>query len=139
MIHSIWMINKAGGLIYQRTLSNDSFHPKLSANDQLILASTFQSCHAISAKVSPVAGCTGIETLELHGAGGAVFGVHCLQSPTGVKILVTTDQQQADTRAILKKVLETYVDYALKNPFYKPEMPIRSELFEAQVTRLVKN
>lgn len=40
-VHSVWMINKAGGLSYQRTI-DDTFHPKLSSNDLLIMASSFQ-------------------------------------------------------------------------------------------------
>lgn len=40
-IHSVWLINKAGGLCYQR-IFDDSLHPRLSTNDFLVMASTFQ-------------------------------------------------------------------------------------------------
>lgn len=40
-VHTVWLINKAGGLTYQKTI-DDSFHPRLSTNDCLVLASTFQ-------------------------------------------------------------------------------------------------
>ena len=31
-----------------------------------------------------------------------------------------------------------YADFVMKNPFYNPEMPIRIELFDASVSKLVK-
>ena len=41
-VYTVWLVNKAGGLIYQRTVG-EGFHPKgLTSNDYLILASTFQ-------------------------------------------------------------------------------------------------
>lgn len=40
-VYSVWLINKAGGLIYQKTIT-EGFHPKLTSNDYLVVASTFQ-------------------------------------------------------------------------------------------------
>lgn len=40
-VYSIWIVNKAGGLIYHRTIT-EGFHPKLTSNDHLVIASTFQ-------------------------------------------------------------------------------------------------
>ena len=42
-ILSVWLINKSGGLVFQKDFPTDSFViPKLSTNDILVLASTFQ-------------------------------------------------------------------------------------------------
>lgn len=49
MLHSLYIINKAGGLIYQQDLSAAA--PRLSSNDHLRLGSTFHSMHAIAALV----------------------------------------------------------------------------------------
>ncbi len=48
--YGVWIVNKAGGLIYQRTLAAASaeggaavpFHPRLTSNDYLVMASTLQ-------------------------------------------------------------------------------------------------
>lgn len=40
-VYTVWIVNKSGGLAYQRTI-HEGFHPKLSSNDYLVLASTFQ-------------------------------------------------------------------------------------------------
>ncbi len=82
------------------------------------------------------------------------FRLYCSQTPTGVKFLVVADPKQAGIDQLLDKVLrlpisraefqtinsiiiiilfqiyELYADYALKNPFYSLEMPIRADLFD---------
>ncbi|KAL3467315.1 Longin-like domain-containing protein [Aspergillus heterothallicus] len=50
-VYSLIIINKAGGLIYQR-----EFQPgllKLSTNDYLVLAGTFHGIHAITRSITP--------------------------------------------------------------------------------------
>lgn len=69
---SLWIINKAGGLIYQ---SEHFVHPnadsmpnggRLTSNEYLVLAGTLHGIHAITAKLNPVANrkCSGIESLD---------------------------------------------------------------------------
>jgi hypothetical protein len=51
-VYGVWLINKSGGLIYQKDFSNQNQNvtpnqnnvtlPKLSTNEYLVLASTFQ-------------------------------------------------------------------------------------------------
>ena len=53
MLQSLYIINKAGGLIFQQDMSPNA--PKLSSNDHLRLGSTFHSMHAIASLVSTVA------------------------------------------------------------------------------------
>ena len=38
----------------------------------------------------------------------------------------------------MKKIYDVYGDYVMKNPFYTPEMPIRAELFDLNLAKLVK-
>lgn len=39
---------------------------------------------------------------------------------------------------VLKRIYELYSDYALKNPFYSLEMPIRCELFDTSLHTLLE-
>lgn len=39
---------------------------------------------------------------------------------------------------VLKRIYEIYSDYALKNPFYSLEMPIRCELFDGSLQVLLE-
>lgn len=104
--------------------------PKLTTNERIMLASMFHSLFAISCKLSPVEKSSGIELLETKS-----FKIHCFQSITGVKFLVLTDPRVFNMDAFLKKVYELYSDFALKNPFYSLEMPIRCDLFDVNIQK----
>ncbi|KAM9114093.1 trafficking protein particle complex subunit 4 isoform 2-T2 [Pangshura tecta] len=49
---------------------------------------------------------------------------------TRIKFVVLADPRQAGIESLLRKIYEIYSDFALKNPFYSLEMPIRCELFD---------
>ncbi|XP_026672310.1 trafficking protein particle complex subunit 4 isoform X2 [Ceratina calcarata] len=50
-----------------------------------------------------------------------------------------SEPTQTGIEILLKRVYELYADYALKNPFYSLEMPIRCELFETNLQNLLDN
>ncbi|XP_016101701.1 trafficking protein particle complex subunit 4 isoform X2 [Sinocyclocheilus grahami] len=99
--------------------------PRLTSNEKLMLASMFHSLFAIGSQLSPEVGSSGIEMLETD-----VFKLHCFQTLTGIKFIVLADPRQSGIDALLRKIYEIYSDFALKNPFYSLEMPIRCELFD---------
>lgn len=133
---TVWMINKAGGLIYFKEFS--SFHSQLSSNDALIIASTLQSVHAISAGILPNSGgFTHIFYERNEKEGKNAFWLYLFQTPTGLKFMLTVPAKFLDAQAFLRKVYELYVDYALKNYYYTLEMPVRSEQFDYQLLKLV--
>jgi len=45
----------------------------------------------------------------------------------GIKFIVFTDPNRSSEELLLKKLYEIYSDFALKNPFYSLDMPIRYE------------
>ena len=146
LIYTVWVINKAGGLVYFKEFQ--SFHSKMTSNDALVIASTFQSIHAISVQLFPDT--SGFSKIVYNSAGPdspSSFTLHLFQTPTGLKFMCTTTNSPSltskhssypDGQSFLKKVYELYVDYALKNYYYMPEMPIRCEQFDYQLDRLVK-
>jgi hypothetical protein len=75
MYLQLFIINRSGGLIFSKNLSN--LAPNLSTNDCLRLGSTFHGLHAITTQIAPVIS-AGIERLETD-----TFVLHCLQSLTG--------------------------------------------------------
>ncbi|KAI8908026.1 Sybindin-like protein [Gorgonomyces haynaldii] len=131
MLHAVLVINKSGGLIYNRDFGNGI--AKLSSNEYLVLAGTFHGVHAITCQISPVAGSQGIELLESQN-----LNIYCYQSPTGLKFVIITKSRFQNHELVCKRLYDIYSDYAMKNPFYTPEMPIRAELFDANVAKLVK-
>ncbi|KAI8813377.1 Sybindin-like protein [Cladochytrium replicatum] len=130
-IYSVFIINKAGGLIYNKEFAEGL--AKLSTNEYLVLAGTFHGVHAITSRISPVPNSTGIEMLQAD-----TFKLHCFQTATGTKFLLAADPNHQNVDAALRRVYEVYADYVMKNPFYTPEMPIRAELFDMGLQRLIK-
>jgi hypothetical protein len=125
----LFIINRSGGLVYNKNLS--SVAPNLTVNDVLRLGSTFHGLHAIAAQIAPVVS-AGIEKLQTD-----TFKLQCFQSLTGVKFVITATPDTTDLDSLLKTVYEIYADYVLKNPFYEMEMPIRCELFNKHMDKLI--
>ncbi|RMZ02424.1 hypothetical protein D0862_06029 [Hortaea werneckii] len=135
VVFALLIINKAGGLVYNRTFAPGL--QKLDSNDYLILAGTFHGIHAISRTISPAPPptnlppgtrkppTTGIESLE-----SGRFRLTCFQTPTGVKFLLFTSPEQPNADTIVRKCYEFYGEMVMKNPFYSLEMPIRVDKFD---------
>lgn len=107
--------------------------PKMTTNEKIFLASMFYPLFAIASQLSPEPGSSGIEVLEAD-----TFKLHCFQTFTGVKFIIISEPHQTGMDALLRKIHELYADYALKNPFYSLEMPIRCELFESNLQALLE-
>jgi hypothetical protein len=99
---------------------------KLTTNEKIVMASMFHSLYAIAAlqigsKKDRVKS-SGIEMMETEN-----FRLNCFQTMTGVKFLIMSDLTVPSNKdVLLKKIYELYTDFALKNPFYSLDMPIRS-------------
>ena len=137
VVYSLIIINKAGGLVYNRTFT--TFLSSPSVNDLLVLAGTFHGVHAITKSLTPSAlhipsaQRTGIEVLE-----SSTFRLSCFQTFTGTKFLLFTEPQQANVDVLMRRIYELYSDYVMKNPFYQLEMPIRCEAFDRYLVSYVR-
>jgi len=99
--------------------------PTMTTNEEIVLASMFYSLYAMAVQLSPDQGSSGINELETD-----TFKLYCSQTVTGVKFIVVCDPKQMGIDQLLDKIYELYADFALKNPFYSLEMPIRADLFD---------
>lgn len=108
IIYSIYILNKAGGLIYQNDLNPGL--SKLSANDYLVLAGTLHGVHAIATRLCPTgSNFTGEETnvnssiistgksrlpnsnrLGLQTIETDHFSLYVFQTLTGIKFIIVT-------------------------------------------------
>ena len=77
MLYSLFIINKAGGLIFNVDLS--AAVPKHSGNEYMRLASTFHGLFEISSEVAPLLS-NGIEILDAD-----TFRLQCLKTLTGTR------------------------------------------------------
>lgn len=60
-----------------------------------------------------------------------------LAVPAGTKFVLLTTPSHASPESVLRRVYETYADQ-LKDPFYQPENPIRSAVFDQKMAAVVK-
>mmetsp|Transcript_11388 Transcript_11388/g.13048 ORF Transcript_11388/g.13048 Transcript_11388/m.13048 type:complete len:139 (-) Transcript_11388:238-654(-) len=127
-LHNFFIVNKAGGLIYNRSFSSKA---KLNGNDYLVLASTFHSLHSIASQVSPVKPHGGIESMEVD-----TFTLSCFQTQTGLKFFITADRNAPALPQFLRRVYQLYADYVLKNPFYELDQVVRCSLFDTKLQLL---
>lgn len=93
------VINKAGGLVYQRTfagtLYRSSFNQsltspdglaQLTSNEYLVLAGTLHGIHAITSRLSPIPGqSSGAQVIE-----GETFKMNVLLTLTGISFVIFT-------------------------------------------------
>ncbi|KAK4660416.1 hypothetical protein QC762_118770 [Podospora pseudocomata] len=150
-VFALIIINKAGGLIYNRTFHEGGLN-KISTNDYLVLAGTFHGVHAITARLSPIptlganrnsassAGTmtrpeppSGLEVLESEN-----FRLQCFTTLTGIKFLLFTDTTQTNVDLTMRRVYEMYTDYVMKNPFYQLEMPVRCDMFDRKLLSYIR-
>ncbi|VVC93735.1 trafficking protein particle complex subunit 4 [Leptidea sinapis] len=106
---------------------------RATTNEKIVLASMFYPLFALASQLSPVPKCSGIETLTAD-----TFKLSCFQTLTGVKFILVTEPSMQGSDVVLKRIYELYTDYALKNPFYSLEMPIRCELFDTSLHTLLE-
>ncbi|XP_078399104.1 trafficking protein particle complex subunit 4-like isoform X1 [Cetorhinus maximus] len=155
VVFSVYVVNKAGGLVYQydnyssrtdvaKTFSypldfvlkeyNERVVVSFGQRDGIKVGYAVLSINgidvngrlfAIGSQLSLDSGSSGIEVLET-----GTFKMHCFQMLTGIKFIVLANLRQAGIDSLLWKIYEIYSDFAVKNPFYSPEMPIRCDLFE---------
>ncbi|KAI0907867.1 Sybindin-like protein [Ustulina deusta] len=149
-ILALIVINKAGGLVYNRTFG-DGLN-QLNTNDYLVLAGTFHGVHAITTRLCPpkpqpqqAASIatdsilnrpeppSGLEVLESEN-----FRLQCFNTLTGTKFLLFTDTLQANVDVAMRKVYDLYADYVTKNPFYQLEMPIRCDTFDRKLNSYIR-
>ncbi|GMH66176.1 hypothetical protein TrRE_jg12107 [Triparma retinervis] len=142
----LFIVNKSGGLIYSTSFSPSS--PPLNTNDSLRIGSTFHSLHAIASQASPPPSSSsqnyppeslsssssdGIETIE-----AGPLTLRCLQTPTGLKFILTaSSSSQTSMKEALMEIYAVYADFAMKNPFYELEMPVRGDKFDRGVRQAV--
>ncbi|KAF9019402.1 transport protein particle complex subunit [Hymenopellis radicata] len=129
-IFGLWVINKAGGLVYHRNFADGL--AQLTSNEYLVLAGTLHGIHAITSRLSPMGSSSGAQVIE-----GESFKMTILLTATGTKFVLLTSLADSTAEATLQKVYETYSDAVMKNPFHTPEMPIRSEAFDVRIAALI--
>ncbi|BAM80861.1 hypothetical protein, conserved [Cyanidioschyzon merolae strain 10D] len=133
-IYTVFIINRSGGLIYSAQFQGSQVHP---LNECLRLASTLHSVQQISRQVSPV---DILDDIGLTSLEAKTFRLRLYQPLTGIQFVAIATPEVTDEilLGILRRLHLLYADYALKNPFYVQDMPIRCKLFDIHFMKLMK-
>ena len=92
----------------------------------------FIRLYSLAWQLSPVEHSSGIESIETD-----LYKLHCFHTITGVKFIAIADAKQQNIEKFLRTAYEIYADYALKNPFYITDQPIKSDLFDSNLQMAV--
>jgi len=132
---SLYVVNKHGSLLYQ----NDIGVPRqgVTTNDKIRWASTFHALSSMAAQISPVSGGRAVQGIEMVGFGE--FNLFCKHTLTGLQFILIASSGVSKRAAedVLRAVYQVYADYALKNPFYAVDMPIRLTGFNRGIRQVI--
>lgn len=68
------------------------------------------------------------------------YVLHHLETPTGYRIILTSDAAAGDLRPVLWHLYENvFLTHALRNPMYAPGTPVRCTGFAAEVDRYLRS
>lgn len=124
-LQSLFVVNKAGSLIFYRRLSDAA--PKLSQNDYLHLASTFHGMQLLVQELSPERSTFGYGIVTLV---TSTYTLQAFRAASGVQFFVTADVNTENLGQFLREVYVLYADYVMKNPFYELDMPIKVDKWD---------
>ena len=101
---SLWIINKAGGLIFQSEHFDyphqRNHEAELTSNDYLILAGTLHGIHAITSRIVPA---PDKESQGFHMLEAENFVMHVKMTETGTKFVLLAPTTQTNAAGILQR------------------------------------
>mmetsp|Transcript_35801 Transcript_35801/g.95973 ORF Transcript_35801/g.95973 Transcript_35801/m.95973 type:complete len:152 (-) Transcript_35801:34-489(-) len=139
-VASFFVLNRNGSLIYDLELQSTG--STLSSNDKIRLSSTFHGISAIASQVSPVRNRAGgafsyLQPRGITSMDASTFRLQCFPTLTGMKFFCVALPPLQDCEPLLRQAYALYSDFVLKNPFYELDMPVRCELFDREMRKLL--
>ncbi|ETO16490.1 component of TRAPP complex [Reticulomyxa filosa] len=130
-IHSLLILSRSGLLVFCKDFVK---HPRLKPNDWIRVTGIFHGMSEVIKQLSPLPTKNdGISSVE-----DETFRLHCYQTLTGLKFIVTATPTTENLERLLKDVYGLYCDFVMKDPFHKMEQPIKSHKFIEQLDTLVQ-
>ncbi|EDQ92859.1 uncharacterized protein MONBRDRAFT_22050 [Monosiga brevicollis MX1] len=129
MIYSIYIVNKAGSLLYSK-----EYGKPIETNEKLRMASLLHGLSAFALQLSPNGGQHGItDVVTTH------YRLCRFESQSGMQFVVIVDLKHQGVGHFLHRLHQLYADYILKNPFYTLDNPFHgSDLFERELEKAMQ-
>eukprot|EP00792_Barthelona_sp_PAP020_P005123 TRINITY_DN2508_c0_g1_i3.p1 TRINITY_DN2508_c0_g1~~TRINITY_DN2508_c0_g1_i3.p1 ORF type:complete len:135 (+),score=25.39 TRINITY_DN2508_c0_g1_i3:46-450(+) len=129
-IYSIFISNRSGTLTFLNNYKEST--KKISYDQGLDLTSMLHALQLLLVQLSPIPIDSGMKELTF-----GQYKMVCLTTPTKLTICAITDVITQGIEDLLDEIYFLYCNYALKNPFQRQDMPIKSELFEQKLKDLI--
>jgi len=79
------------------------------------------------------------EVCSFHSFKASNYRLHFLESPSGLKMVLNTDEHARDCRELLQAVYANiFVEYVSKNPLYVPGQPFNYAYFTGALNKYLK-
>jgi len=149
VLYNIYIFDRDGICLYYWEWSRPkSIRPPLTPlDDQKNLYGLFFSMKTFAAALDPNGEGKPLgaqarigEGCSFHSFRTNNYKLHFFESPSGIKIVLNTDNEVGDLKSQLAYIYECiYVEYVIKNPLYLSGRPVDFELFSARLNSYVRS
>ncbi|KAL4708834.1 hypothetical protein ACJJTC_019350 [Scirpophaga incertulas] len=133
-IYNMYIFDRYGTLLYYGEWNRTKQAGMSREEEGKLMYGMLFSIKSFVAKISPLDPKDGFLHYKT-----SKYTLHCLETASGLKFVMNTDNQAQGVRDLLKKIYgEIFVKYAIRNPLWNVGQPINSELFKNKLDAFVK-
>nr|CAD7608147.1 unnamed protein product [Timema genevievae] len=133
-VHNIYIFDRYGTLLYYYEWNRLKQSGITREEEAKLMYGMLFSIKSFVNKISPLDTKDGFLCYKT-----SKYSLHFFETPSSIKFVLTTDVGAQNVREFLQQIYsQIYVEYAVKNPVWQNNKPIKSELFKSKLDAFVK-